>query len=82
MRGNSFNGGAERQYSAGWTAVLIRNIGGAERARDSPSNSRSLQVGMWPCKSVHERAIPNTMSGRNGRTILVFDISHSIRSKP
>lgn len=25
-------GGAERQYLPGWTAVLIRNLGGAERA--------------------------------------------------
>ena len=32
MRGKVFNGGAERQYSAGWTAVPIRNTGGAERA--------------------------------------------------
>lgn len=32
MREEAFNGGAERQYSVGWTAVLIRNIGGVERA--------------------------------------------------
>ncbi|HJI44796.1 MAG TPA: hypothetical protein OIL77_05170 [Coriobacteriaceae bacterium] len=32
MRGKAFNGGAERQYSVGWAAVLIRNIGGVERA--------------------------------------------------
>lgn len=31
MRGKTFNGGAVRQYSVGWTAVLIRNIGGVER---------------------------------------------------
>ena len=31
MRGEAFNGGAERQYSVRWTAVLIRNIGGVER---------------------------------------------------
>lgn len=30
-----FIGGAERQYSAGWTAVPMRNIGGVERAWDS-----------------------------------------------
>lgn len=35
MRGKAFNGGAERQCSVGWTAVLIRNIGGVERAWDS-----------------------------------------------
>lgn len=35
MRGKAFNGGAERQYSVGWAAVLIRNIGGVERAQDS-----------------------------------------------
>lgn len=32
MRGEAFNGGAERQYPAGWSAVPIRNIGGVERA--------------------------------------------------
>ena len=32
MSGKAFNGGAERQYLAGWTAVPIRNIGGVERA--------------------------------------------------
>lgn len=32
MREEAFNGGAERQYSSGWAAVPIRNIGGAERA--------------------------------------------------
>lgn len=37
MREEAFNGGAERQYSVGWTAVLIRNIGGVERAQDSLS---------------------------------------------
>ena len=30
--GDSFNGGVERQYSSGWTAVPIRNTSGAERA--------------------------------------------------
>ncbi len=29
--GNTFNGGAERQYLPGWTAVPVRNTGGAER---------------------------------------------------
>ena len=32
MRGEAFNGGAERQYSVRWGAVLIRNIDGVERA--------------------------------------------------
>lgn len=39
----AFNGGAERQYSSGWAAVPIRNIGGAERAWDS-SRKRAMGV--------------------------------------
>lgn len=49
MRGRAFNGGAERQYSTGWMAVLFRNIGGAERAWDSRKDfvaDESLQM-VW-----------------------------------
>ena len=35
MRGEAFNGGAERQYPPGWTAVPIRNLGGVEMALES-----------------------------------------------
>ena len=35
MGGGTFNCGAERQYPAEWTAVLIRNICGVERALES-----------------------------------------------
>lgn len=31
-RERTFNDGIEWQYLSGWTAVLIRNIGGVERA--------------------------------------------------
>ena len=46
MRGKAFNGGAERQYSVGWAAVLIRNIGGVERAQDSVRGKESVLIGV------------------------------------
>lgn len=39
-----YRGRTEQQYSSGWTAVLIHNMGGAERARTHTTAATELWV--------------------------------------